>query len=80
MVVCTFDNPATWCRECWQDGKLLCSYSYLILPGIAREPIPGRLYFFGANVGEWSPGRLWGDPRATEPAYSHTDNKEPTPE
>ena len=68
MAVCTFDNPATYCRECWQDGRLLVSYSYDVLPGIARDPSPGRLFVLCANVGPWEPGRTWGDRAAIEAA------------
>jgi hypothetical protein len=64
IVVCTYDNPATGMRECWQDGKLICAYSLLVLPGIVKHPIPGRLFFFGANIGPWVPGQKCGDPSA----------------
>lgn len=68
MPVCVFDNPATMARECWQNGRLLCSYySGLFLrkraPG-ETQPIPPELFFFGANVGPWTSGRLIGDPNA----------------
>ena len=26
MAVCTYDNPSTMARECWQDGLLFCHY------------------------------------------------------
>lgn len=62
MSSCTFDNPATYRRECWQDGELLCSYSHKLLcePG----QIPGRYLFFGANIGHWKAGQLRGDREA----------------
>lgn len=61
MSVCVYDNPATWCRECWQDGKLIYSYNWQVLD--LNPPI--RL-FFGANVGPWQEGRLVGDKQAME--------------
>ena len=62
MAVCTYDNPATMARECWQDGKLICHYKASLL--YLREPIPSEYFFFGANVGPWQEGQLVGDPDA----------------
>ena len=60
MSVCTFDNPSTMQRECWQDGKLLCAYS-ATLYALKEWTIPPELYFFGANIGDWKDGQLVGD-------------------
>ncbi len=73
MAVCTYDNPATMQRECWQNGRLLCAYSHSILQDVAREPIPGRLLFFGANVGDWKAGQCLGDPAARTRGETSTD-------
>jgi len=67
VAVCTIDNPATWRRECWQDGKLLCSYAANLLL-IDPCPIPPHLFFFGANIGDWDAGQIVGDPKAMQPA------------
>ena len=64
VAVCTYDNPATWARECWQDGKILCHYAARLLPPFAKRPIPGHLFFFGANIGPWETGQMVGDPSA----------------
>ena len=64
MSVCTYDNPTTMNRECWQDGKMICHYAFNLLPPFAREPIPANLFFFGANTGEWEMGKLVGDAEA----------------
>ena len=64
MAVCTYDNPKNWVRECWQDGELICAYSYTLLQPFAKEPIPAAYFFFGANVGPWQEGRVWGDAAA----------------
>lgn len=68
MAVCTYDNPATMARECWQDGKLVCSYSAEALlqksPPWQKQPIPPDRFFFGANVGDWKTGQLVGDREA----------------
>lgn len=69
MTVCTIDNPNTMARECWQDGRLLCSYSVLLfMRKSARDPrksawddLPAEQRFFGANVGPWKDGQIFGD-------------------
>lgn len=65
MPACTYDNPATMARECWQDGRMLCSYSAALLlrkPSTGEtQPIPGEHLFFGANVGDWNPGQVVGE-------------------
>lgn len=62
VSACTYDNPATMSRECWQDGRLICSYKAELL--MSHEPIPASQFFFGANVGDWLPGRLLGEVQA----------------
>lgn len=64
MSVCTYDNPVSMARECWQDGKRICHYSFDLLPPFAKKPIPGRIFFFGANIGSWKPGQMVGDAKA----------------
>lgn len=61
--VCTYDNPATMARECWQDGKLICHYKAELF-FIEPFPVPARFLFFGANIGEWKTGQLVGDKEA----------------
>ena len=59
MAVCTYDNPATMCRECWQDGELLHSYSLALM-----EQKGPKYFFFGANIGAWKKGQMVGDSAA----------------
>lgn len=59
MAVCTYDNPATMHRECWQDGRLICSYSFNVFFLKDEHRMP-RI-FFGANIGPWKKGQLYGD-------------------
>jgi hypothetical protein len=66
MAVCTYDNPATMHRECWQDGRLLYSYSADLLESKEMERMPAELFFFGANIGRWKTGQLWGDVAALD--------------
>lgn len=66
MAVCTYDNPATWMRECWQDGKLFRAYSADLLAPFAQKPIPPEHFFFGAAIGPWKEGRMVGDSAAME--------------
>ena len=71
MAVCTYDNPATMRRECWQDGKLIRAYSVqLLLRALGpneSQPIPGKYLFFGANIGDWREGQFVGDEAAMTP-------------
>ena len=64
MAVCTYDNPASSQRECWQDGDLVCAYSYRLFLPFAAKPIPAAYLFFGANVGPWKEGKMRGDREA----------------
>lgn len=66
MSVCTYDNPATMCRECWQNGELIDSYSAELYT-LKMWPLPARRYFFGADIGDWRTGQLVGDPAAMKP-------------
>jgi hypothetical protein len=64
---CTFDNPETFQRECWQDGMLIYAYSAELF--LSRKPFEersrrGMKIFFGANVGEWKEGQMFGDHEA----------------
>jgi hypothetical protein len=64
-MVCTYDNPATMSRECWQDGKLICAYK-MELFFLKVWPIPADKFFFGANIGDWKTGQMVGNPHAME--------------
>lgn len=66
MAVCTYDNPSTMKRECWQDGKLLVFYDYKLF-FMEQFPIPADKFFFGANIGPWREGQLVGDKEAMPP-------------
>ena len=38
MAVCTYDNPSTMARECWQDVRLLCHYKAVeVIVRLSRE-------------------------------------------
>lgn len=62
MKTCIYDNPATMQRECWEDGKLLCSYSAEVLTLKWDKFTP--VLFMGANVGDWQAGKTYGDVEA----------------
>ena len=66
--ICTYDNPATMCRECWQDGKLICSYSYTFF-SFEKCQIPVKNFFFGANIGIWIEGQIIGNSEAIGSNY-----------
>lgn len=67
MPICTYDNPTTMARECWQNGELLCHYQAQLF-FIEPFPIPADKFFFGANIGEWKTGQLCGDIKAMSEA------------
>lgn len=76
--VCTFDNPATMRRECWQDGQIVWSCDALALhlkpPPGETQPIPRDRFFFGANIGPWKKGQKVGDPEAIDPREEEHDD------
>ena len=66
MAVCTYDNPRTMMRECWQDGVLQAAYA-AELYALREWPLRnyGYIYHFGANLmGDWKTGQMVGDARA----------------
>jgi hypothetical protein len=59
MKVCVHDNPATWRREAWQDGKMLCDVAAEVL---LQKGFKGHRDFpWILNHGPWQEGKLWGD-------------------
>lgn len=64
MNTCTYDNPSTMARECWQNGKLICHYALDLLPPFAKNPPPAEHFFFGANIGPWKTGQMVGSVEA----------------
>lgn len=63
-LVCINDNPATWRREVWQDGKKIASFCWTLFDhaGIARKTLP---FYCPSDL--FRPGQLWGDAKAMEP-------------
>lgn len=72
MTVAVYDNPATFCREGWQDGALLGHVSLALMESRGfRES--GRMPWW-LNAGAWSTGKVHGDPlavRALNPPLGH---------
>lgn len=64
MAVCTYDNPATMRRECWQDGELVASYCAMLMHAKHGWPPPPRRFHMGANIGPWKEGQMIGSPDA----------------
>ena len=60
LRVATYDNPATHCRECWSNGRLVASYKMPLLEGQGKWPPPSKYFFFGANIGPWKEGQIVG--------------------
>ena len=63
MAVCTYDNPDTMSRECWQDGRLVCYYSACVL-ALKEWPVRERQLYLCANIGDWVAGQIVGDKEA----------------
>ena len=64
--VCTYDNPHTMMRECWQGGVLQAAYAAELYK-LRDWPLHnyGYIYHFGANLMRgWKPGQMVGDARA----------------
>lgn len=69
MSTCTYDNPLTMMRECWQDGRLQAAYP-MELYCLREWPLHnyGHVYHFGANLlPDWKTGQMAGDPAAMRP-------------
>lgn len=62
MPVCTYDNPYTMRRECWQNGALIASASIKMIEN--RDQVSQPIMFFGLNTGRWKTGKMVGDPEA----------------
>jgi hypothetical protein len=61
MSICVYDNPDTFCRECWDNGELIYAISF---DELERKYPFMRPIFFGANVGRVERGRILGDAEA----------------
>lgn len=59
IKTCAYDNPSTFCRELYVDGKLICHYTAELLESV--HGIPPRHFHMGANVGPWKSGQIVGD-------------------
>lgn len=75
MSFATFDNPATCCREAWQDGKLVAhiSFQLILTPGFRGY---ARMHM-GLNVGrDIQPGTICGDIDAIAEEYRPTVSRD----
>jgi hypothetical protein len=65
MTAAVYDNPATMRREGWQDGRLEGFVSRSLME--SRGFRESGLMPWWLNVGNWSPGKVHGDPCAVGP-------------
>lgn len=65
IKMCTYDNPHTMQRECWQNGLLLYAYDHILFY-LNKWPLNPEQYFFGANIGSWKSGQYTGTLDAME--------------
>lgn len=81
MAVCTYDNPLTMMRECWQDGVMQAAYPSELY-ALREWPMHkfGHIYHFGANLmRDWKTGQMVGDPQAMhKPAKAVTRHRQDT--
>lgn len=62
MKTAVYDNPSSFCREAWQDGKLI---AYISVGLLMEKGFRGhRRMPFMLNCGEWETGKVWGDAEA----------------
>jgi hypothetical protein len=71
VTACVYDNPATWRREAYQDGKKICDVSAQVL---LQKGFKGHRDFpWILNCGPWQEGKIWGDSAAlTDPAMGES--------
>lgn len=63
VKTCTYDNPATMCREAWRDKRLIAHVTAEFL--FQKPTICHRIVIhMGLNVGDWKEGQILGDPEA----------------
>lgn len=62
IKTCTYDNPATMCREAWRDKRLI---AHVTAEFLFHHPHGFRFVIhMGLNVGDWKEGQKIGDPEA----------------
>ncbi len=63
IKTCTYDNPATMCREAWRDKRLI---AHITAEFLFRKPSVHHRFIIhmGLNVGDWKEGQKIGDPEA----------------
>lgn len=67
MRTAIYDSPITWCREAWQDGRLVAHIAADLL--MSPDFRGHRTMHMGLNAGcDFVPGRIIGDREAIDPA------------
>lgn len=68
IKTCTYDNPATMCREAWRDKRLI---AHITADFLFQKPTicPRFVIHMGLNVGDWKEGQKIGDPEAIGEEY-----------
>jgi len=63
--ICVYDNPSTWRREAWCNGKVVSDISAQFL--LTKDFKGGQWFDFRLNCGHWQEGVIqYGDKRAME--------------
>lgn len=63
-VIATYDNPVSYSRERWIDGRLEWAVSAKMLHAVPEYSLPIRFRASMIRIGPWSPGHIYGDPLA----------------
>ena len=63
LKTCTYDNPATMCREAWRDKRLI---AHITAEFLFQKPAiyPRFVIHMGLNIGDWKEGQKIGNPEA----------------
>lgn len=61
---CIHDNPSTWRREVWLDGRKIATFCWTLFDrdDIARKTVP-----FYCPIAPFKPDQIWGDAKAMYP-------------
>ena len=60
MAAAIYDNPDTMRREVYVNGRLVTFVRSDALPVASGRPV----FPYMVGVGDWEPGKLWGDDKA----------------
>lgn len=60
MKTAVYDNPRTWWREAWKDGRLVCGISESLMYAKGFNGWPGMPFMLNCGR-DFEPGKVRGD-------------------